>query len=151
MSRLTRRADHGATLVEFALLLPVVAILVCGVIDLGRFYSAWNEAKNAAREGALFGQVLPNQQRAFGGGPCADPNNVQARVEQELGDQVVSDGFTITITPTVSSCNPSAGGIEPPANITVSVSRPMTLITPLVRNLLGSPTVRATVTMAVQG
>ena len=46
------RGDGGAAAVEFALLLPFLALLVCGVIDLGRWFSAWNETKNAAREGA---------------------------------------------------------------------------------------------------
>ena len=144
------RPDSGATLIEFALLLPLLAVLVCGVIDIGRLYSAWNEAKNAAREGVIFGQTLPNQQRAFGGGACASPNNIEARVKQELGDST-SDAFTVTVTPTVAACNPATGGIEPPANITVTVSRPMNLLTPVIRNLLGVQTVTAEVTAAVQG
>lgn len=153
LSRWHRRArgSRGAALVEFAMLLPFLALLVCGVIDIGRFYSASNEARNAAREGALFAQSFPNQQKPFSGGACAAPNNVEARVRQELGVPAVSGAFTITSVPTVSSCNPPSGGILPGTEVTVHVSRQMSLITPLIRNMLGSPTVSAKVTAVVQG
>src|SRR5688572_2478959 len=94
-----RRDERGAALVEFALLLPFLAILVCGVIDIGRFYGAWNEAKNAAREGAFYGQTFPNRQRP--NGTCVAPNNIEDRVKQELGSTAVTDGFDVTITPDV--------------------------------------------------
>lgn len=144
------RGDHGAALVEFALLLPFLTILVCGVIDLGRFYSAWNETKNAAREGALYGQTFPNQQRDYGG-ICAAPNNIEARVKQELGAPAVSSAFEVTIIRSVLTCNPTSGGVAAPEEITVKVSREMSLITPLIRNLIGDPTITAQVTATVQG
>jgi len=144
------RGDGGAALVEFALLLPFLALLVCGVIDIGRFYSVWNETKNAAREGALYGQTFPNQQRDYGG-LCAAPDNIEARVKQELGDAGLSNAFTVTFNTPVTSCNPTSGAIAPGQTIAVSVSRPMDLITPIIRNLLGTQTVRATVSATVQG
>jgi Flp pilus assembly protein TadG len=149
-SRRLRFGDGGAALVEFALLLPFLAILVFGVIDVGRLYGAWNETKNAAREGAAYAQVFPNQQRDYGG-LCASPNNAEAKVKQELGDAAVSGTLTVTFSPPVTTCDPSSGGLAPGTKITVKVSRQMTLITPLVRRLLGTPTVTAQVAATVQG
>ena len=43
-------------------MLPVLAILLLGVIDLGRAYHLKNQLKNAAREGAIYGQTHPLSQ-----------------------------------------------------------------------------------------
>ncbi|NIK59097.1 TadE/TadG family type IV pilus assembly protein [Kribbella shirazensis] len=45
-------ADRGATAVEFALLLPLLLLLVLGVIDFGRMLNAQQSLTQAAREGA---------------------------------------------------------------------------------------------------
>ncbi|MGZ4683652.1 MAG: TadE/TadG family type IV pilus assembly protein, partial [Acidimicrobiales bacterium] len=53
------RNDRGAALMEFALLLPLLAILAFGVADLGRAYSLQNRVTNMAREGAFYAQFHP--------------------------------------------------------------------------------------------
>lgn len=54
MSRLfkIRKNEKGQTLVEFALVLPVLLLLVMGVIQFGIIFSAQIALTNAAREGA---------------------------------------------------------------------------------------------------
>ena len=47
--------QHGATLVELALLLPVFTLLFLGVFDVGRGYYFAMEVANAARAGAQYG------------------------------------------------------------------------------------------------
>ncbi|GAA1735467.1 hypothetical protein GCM10009681_02340 [Luedemannella helvata] len=47
-----RRRDRGAAAVEFALVLPVLLILVFGIIDFGRMLNAKITLTQAAREGA---------------------------------------------------------------------------------------------------
>jgi Flp pilus assembly protein TadG len=52
--------DRGATAVEFALLLPVLLLLIFGLIDFGRALNAQITLTQAAREGARlasFGQT----------------------------------------------------------------------------------------------
>jgi Flp pilus assembly protein TadG len=51
--------DRGAALVEFALLLPILALLLFGTITGGLTLSRQNSVKNAAREGARFGAINP--------------------------------------------------------------------------------------------
>ncbi len=46
-----RESDHGAAAVEFALILPLILTLVCGIIDFGRFLNAQITVTQAAREG----------------------------------------------------------------------------------------------------
>jgi Flp pilus assembly protein TadG len=50
--------DYGQSIVEFALLLPVFLMLVMGVIDIARAYSAYQVVTNSAREGARLG-IIP--------------------------------------------------------------------------------------------
>lgn len=46
------RSGRGQSVVEFALLVPIIILLVAGAIDLGNGYQTWINLTNAAREGA---------------------------------------------------------------------------------------------------
>ena len=48
------RYQRGQSLVEFALLLPILLIIVLGVTDFGRLYFAYVSVTNAARNGAHY-------------------------------------------------------------------------------------------------
>ena len=48
----TRRDDRGAVMVEFAILLPVLVLILMGIIEFGRAYNAQVSIQAAAREGA---------------------------------------------------------------------------------------------------
>jgi Flp pilus assembly pilin Flp len=147
--RRRRRAsgDEGVAAVEFALLLPLLALLVCGVVDLGRWFSAWNETKNAAREGAAYAQVFPYRQTAGGGPDCADPNNVTARARQELGS-AASSSFGVSVVPPATGCGMPT---TRPSTVAVTVTRKVPLITPIIKNLVGDVDITATVQAKVQG
>lgn len=45
------RGDDGAAAVEFALVLPLLLLLLCGIIDFGRAFNARITLTHAAREG----------------------------------------------------------------------------------------------------
>ncbi len=47
-----RRSERGAAAIEFALVLPVLIMLVFGIIEFGRGYHAKVELTGAVREGA---------------------------------------------------------------------------------------------------
>jgi len=50
----------GAIAVEFAIIVPVLILLVLGIIEFGFGYHAWDATQNAAREGARLGAVSPD-------------------------------------------------------------------------------------------
>jgi Flp pilus assembly protein TadG len=52
--RLGRRGrdDRGQALVEFALLVPILLLLILGVVEFGRAWNAYQVITDAAREGA---------------------------------------------------------------------------------------------------
>lgn len=65
------RADQrGASAIEFALIAPLLFMLVFAIIDFGFGIHAWDATHNAAREGARFGAVNP------------DTSQIEARVRR---------------------------------------------------------------------
>ena len=55
MKRGLRKSDSGTALVEFAIVAPMLALLLIGVIDFGRYTYDGILAANAARAGAQYG------------------------------------------------------------------------------------------------
>lgn len=54
------RAESGAAAVEFALVAPLLFLVVFAIIDFGFGFHAWDAAENAAREGARVAAVDPD-------------------------------------------------------------------------------------------
>jgi Flp pilus assembly protein TadG len=80
--------SRGQSLVELALMLPLIALILVGTVDLGRAFFAYMRLTNAVREGALYGMIYPAQIDANSVlGVSADPNNIVYQVQQESGDQ----------------------------------------------------------------
>ena len=52
-----KRTDDGAAAVEFALVVPLLAALLCGIIDYGFVFSDSVSTRNGVREGARQGVV----------------------------------------------------------------------------------------------
>ncbi len=53
------KTNSGQTLIEFALLLPLLILLTLVTLDLGRAAYYYSAVFNAAREGARYGTVHP--------------------------------------------------------------------------------------------
>lgn len=54
-----KRTARGQSLVEFALLLPILLLLAVMLLDLGRAIYYYSVIYNAAREGARYGIIHP--------------------------------------------------------------------------------------------
>ena len=58
-------SQKGQSLVEFALVLPVFIVILCGIVEFGRLWETVNIITSAAREGARTAAVsAPNISRA---------------------------------------------------------------------------------------
>jgi Flp pilus assembly protein TadG len=110
------RARHGdtrgAAAVEFALVLPVVLLLVLGIVDFGRMLDWQIKLSGAAREGARW--------VALGQG---DPTN---RVRTATGD---AGSASVAVAYTACPSPPPTGASS--VNTTVTATRAYTLLTPL--------------------
>jgi Flp pilus assembly protein TadG len=148
------RGDRAVALVELAILLPFLAILVCGTVDFGRYYQAWNATKNAAREGALYAERFPMRQQRTA--VCAFPDNITDKATQEIAENSSDPTFTVVITPSVpGGCVQAKGDgtdlIGPGDTVTVTVSRHVELITPIMSAIIGDVDITAKVESTVQG
>lgn len=50
---------NGQSLIEFALIVPILLVLLFLIIDLGRVVYVFSTIQNSAREGARFGVIEP--------------------------------------------------------------------------------------------
>ncbi|MHC6221950.1 TadE/TadG family type IV pilus assembly protein [Arthrobacter sp. MMS24-S77] len=60
---MARASERGAVAVEFALLAPVLVLLLLGIMEFGRAYNAQVSLSNAAREGVRV-MAISNDQTA---------------------------------------------------------------------------------------
>jgi Flp pilus assembly protein TadG len=152
--KLRRRGagEAGAALVEFALLVPFLALLVFGTIDLGRVFSQQNRLRNAAREGGLYAQYFPTQ--VTNTGACTDPNNITYKALQE--DSGAASNFSVSVT------NADAGSgiagcrtvtVSPGTHVKVTAARAnFPILTPFIGAFIGnSVTLHGTAEVVVQG
>jgi len=79
--------DKGAELIEFALVFPLLLLVMFGIMDFGLLFQRYETVTNAAREGARIA-VLP------GYGPA----DVQARVTQYLAAAGLKSMPSVTYT-----------------------------------------------------
>ncbi|MBI4302367.1 MAG: pilus assembly protein [Chloroflexi bacterium] len=54
------KGNRGAVAVEFAILVPILLLIVFGIFVFGQAFSYWVDITNAAREGARAGAVYNN-------------------------------------------------------------------------------------------
>ena len=55
--RINRTDDRGATLVEFALVIPLLLLILFGIAEVGRFLAVKEAVNTASREAARYGSV----------------------------------------------------------------------------------------------
>jgi Flp pilus assembly protein TadG len=81
------REDRGQSLVEVALLMPLLLLIVLGVVDIGRTYAVKSAATNAAREAALYAARDPQ----------ATADAICQRAVTELANGSVAGGCTLDL------------------------------------------------------
>lgn len=57
-ARTLLKDEQGAAVVEFALVMPILALIIFGIIDFGRAFYTLNNIISAVREGARYGAIL---------------------------------------------------------------------------------------------
>ncbi len=106
------REERGAAVVEFALVLPFLVLLIFGLIEFGRAYSAKIELTAAVREGV--------RTAALADGACGSAD-LKTCVEESTRN--AASGLTsssIAVTPTLCNATPK------PVNATILATYPFT-------------------------
>lgn len=139
-SRWSRADRRGQSLVEMAVVLPVLLLLVVGAIDLGRAYFSAINLENAVKEGAFYGARDPDCATDTGG-VCTNPGNVEARVDIEL-DGITKTAFQAKCfapgTTVFTGAGKALADCEDGDLYYVRTEVPFSLVTPLISNLVGS-------------
>ncbi len=89
-----KRGDAGASLVEFALILPVFAMLIFGMITAGLALNDKQEMTHATREGARFAATVPADQ-VFTSGTWA--SNVQDLIVERSADTLTASDICVSL------------------------------------------------------
>lgn len=150
--RSRRRGESGAAAVEFALVLPVLLLLLFGIIEFGRLMTTYSTVRLASRESARYGSAVG--QSSSGVPRYADCSGIRAAAKDVAvlpgltdgdihvgydGGPGTSEGFTC----------PVGGSIDPNSvvsgtRIIVTVTHEFDAATPLVGDLLDGKTVTST-------
>jgi Flp pilus assembly protein TadG len=109
----TQLKDEGQSLVEVALVLPVLVVLFLGIAEVGFILFAQVQVANATREGARYGSLCRLNQN------CATLTNaVQSAVFAEAQTlQMSGSNTSVSVQPASFSTVPAVG-----APITVTVT-----------------------------
>lgn len=114
---------RGQSLVEFALVLPILLILMLGILDFGRAVAAYNSVSNAARSAVRVAIVDQNE------------DVVRAAAEKEA---VGFEPLTVVFDPNVNADDPCLIAV---CMVSVEVSYEYVPATPIFSNIVGSITV----------
>jgi Flp pilus assembly protein TadG len=94
----SRRRSRGQSLVEFALVVPVMLSLLVIAIDLGRAMSAYNQVGSMAREGALYGSLHPDDDSGISAAALAESS--LSGTAPAVASDVEDDSFDVPNTTT---------------------------------------------------
>ncbi|MBI9014462.1 MAG: pilus assembly protein [Clostridiales bacterium] len=109
-----RRNEKGQSLVEFALVVPLVILILMAIIEFGFMFNAYITISNASREGARLGALGSND---------------AAVVTRVVDTSVALDPAKLSVT--ITPANRSRGDM-----IRVQVNYDYVLITPIVSSVL---------------
>ena len=138
------KAQRGASMVEFAFVLPLLLLLVFGLIEFGLIFYDRAVVTNASREGARAGIVYDTT----GTNPPLTAAEIGAVVSNYANLRLVTfaSGITTTTT-TATSCATVGRGND----ITVTVSYPYTfLVFSNIAQLIGPSSLPGTITLSAQ-
>jgi len=112
-------SESGQDLVEFALLLPLLLLLLFGIIEFGIAVFAYNTTANVGREIARYGSIHPNNTeiRNFIGttGFSGDPpffSGTPSQLNPEVQRWTRGLSGNLTITPTLTNNGPLSSTIQ---------------------------------------
>jgi Flp pilus assembly protein TadG len=125
------KEQKGQSLVEFALLLPLLLLLICGIVDMGRLMFAYVSLNMTTQEAVRLGGL---------GRSDADIR-YYAETNLRVGDP---SKITVKITPELT---PGQSTRKSGLDMTVTLTYSLPLITPLMTEIMPAPVLSANSTI----
>jgi Flp pilus assembly protein TadG len=93
-----RRRREGQALVEFALVFPVLVLILLGTFEIGRAVFAYNTIGNAAREGARVAAVnqIEESPDCVNDRPIVNPADAHWSIKRCAADKALTLGVTMS-------------------------------------------------------
>ncbi|WP_324334266.1 TadE family protein [Baekduia sp.] len=101
--------QDGQALVEFALVLPLLAIFLFGMLDFGKAYNYWNDATHLSAEAARYAAVnsAPNPASAV---------SLQAQIQGQADTGELRNGATASVPSAATVCIDFPNGTSNPGD-----------------------------------
>lgn len=130
------RREDGQAMVEFALILPILLLILCGIIDFGWLFYNQLSLNNACREGARYAVVN-----------TAEDGSTQAiinHIEMTTTTVFANNGIDVEVIYS-SPAEPTAG------DVTVNLEAEISFFTPVLSSVMGKEkTITSSVIMKVE-
>ncbi|WP_223592031.1 TadE/TadG family type IV pilus assembly protein [Neobacillus bataviensis] len=123
------KSEKGQSLVEFALILPILILLLLGIIDFARIFHVYLTMDHAGREAARAASIGKD-----------DSNIKSTAINNASSIGLTADKIVVTPTGTRSSGS----------NVTIKITYPVTFLTPMIGNIIGPLTLTDTTVMRVE-
>jgi hypothetical protein len=124
------KEQKGQSLVEFALVLPLLLLLICGIVDLGRLLFAYSSLNMTTQEAVRLGGL----------GKSDAAIAAYAKEHIRVGS---ASTLKVTVTPT-ESVRKSGD------DVTVTLTYSLPLITPVITEIIPAPVLSANSTIRVE-
>ncbi|QHA91310.1 TadE/TadG family type IV pilus assembly protein [Bacillus sp. N1-1] len=123
------RSEKGQSIVEFALVLPILVMLLFGIIDFGRIFHTYLAIDHASREAARTASIGEN--------------------DATIVSTAVSSASSIHLTAGQVAVSPG-GTKSSGSDVTVTITYPISFLTPVVSNLTGPITLSSSTVMRME-
>ena len=115
MLRRLRGEEHGVALVEFALVAPLLLVILFAMLDFGRTFNYWIDATHLANEGARWAVVDKNP---------ASSGTLQHYIQQQADTDELRNGGSSSVPSALQVCISFPSGssaVGNPVQVTASV------------------------------
>ena len=124
--RLARSSDRGAELIEYALIVPLLMLVLLGIAEFGLFFQAFSVVSNAAREGARMGVLARETDATY-----YSAADIQARVASFISTGLPAAAATPTTTVACESQSWGGGPAFYVGKVTVNYTYTFQFIGPI--------------------
>jgi Flp pilus assembly protein TadG len=89
--------QRGVALIEFALVLPMILLILLGMIDVGKAVNYWNDETHLANEAARYAAVNSSPTKNPDGTPI--PQSLNSAIKNEADSAELRSGGTGSVSP----------------------------------------------------
>ncbi len=119
------RGEDGQAMLEFALVLPIFLLILCGILDFGWLYYNQLALNNICREGARYAVVSTAENH--------DTSGILRHIENFIEDTYPIEGIVVTVDYT-KPLDPLSG------DVVVAAEKEFRYLTPIISTVTGKPT-----------